>query len=66
MQEMIAQFCGITGASTQDARRYLDKYKRLDTAVDMYYTSPLPQSTQHASGPSNTKITALFEKYKGA
>jgi len=65
LQDQITQFCGITGASTADARRYLEKYKRLDQAVDMYYTNPPPAPTKSA-GPSTTKITQIFERYKAA
>jgi DCN1-like protein 1/2 len=66
MQELIAQFCGITGASPENARRFLDKYKRLDAAVDEYYANPPPAQPQaRSAGPSTTKITQLFDKYKG-
>jgi DCN1-like protein 1/2 len=65
MQELIAQFCGITGAPPDQARRFLDKHKRLDAAVDAYYSAPAPAPTKSA-GPSTAKITALFERYKAA
>jgi hypothetical protein len=66
MDEAIGEFCAITSASTKDARRYIEKYKRLDAAVDAYYNDPRPAPTpSRGAGPSTTKITQLFEKYKG-
>jgi hypothetical protein len=45
----------------------MEKYKQLDVAVDAYYNDPRPaQPAGRAAGPSTTKITQLFEKYKGA
>ncbi|TFY56094.1 hypothetical protein EVG20_g9063 [Dentipellis fragilis] len=35
--EKIVQFCGITGATPREAKRYIDKYNRVDMAVDSYY-----------------------------
>lgn len=67
MQENVAQFCAITGASTKDAKRMLEKYKRLDAAVDAYYSGGFqPSSPARTAGASTSKITELFEKYKGA
>ncbi|KAF7310278.1 Defective in cullin neddylation protein [Mycena indigotica] len=93
MEENIAQFCGVTGAScvlfpppivvadsdgarVKDARRFLEKYKRMDAAVDAYYgdpdaipASPPPQShfVRPASGASSTaRLNGLFDKYKDA
>lgn len=69
LQESIAQFCAITGASTKDAKRMLDRFKKLDAAVDAWYSgghqSSTP-STPRPAGPSTSKITELFERYKGA
>ncbi|KJA24926.1 hypothetical protein HYPSUDRAFT_200185 [Hypholoma sublateritium FD-334 SS-4] len=36
----ISQFCAITGASARDARKFLEAHKRLDIAIDAYYTNP--------------------------
>ncbi|KAF7320495.1 Defective in cullin neddylation protein [Mycena chlorophos] len=74
MEENIAQFCGVTGASVKDAKKFLEKYKRVDVAVDAYYgdggsassapSSPAPRQQQH--GASTSKLNALFDKYKDA
>lgn len=66
MQENIAQFCSITGASAKDAKRMLERHKRLDAAVDAFYSGPTPASPARSAGPSTSKITTLFDKYKGA
>jgi len=58
----ITQFCAVTGATTKDAKQYLDKYKRTDIAIDAYYKNP--QTVRRADAPSTSKLTALFEKYK--
>ncbi|TFY80366.1 hypothetical protein EWM64_g3645 [Hericium alpestre] len=66
-EEKIAQFCGITGATVREAKRFLDKHKRVDIAVDAYYneltTSGRPKTE---SAPSSSKLSALFNKYKEA
>ncbi|KAJ7868529.1 defective in Cullin neddylation protein 1 [Mycena olivaceomarginata] len=71
MEENIAQFCGVTGASVKDARKFLEKYKRVDVAVDAYYNDPTALSSAAATptrgGPpaaSTSKLNALFDKYK--
>jgi hypothetical protein len=53
----------------KDARRFLDKYKRVDIAIDAYYSDP---SAGGAAGrrtenpaPSTSKLNALFDKYRG-
>lgn len=95
MEDNIAQFCGVTGAScvpsisatphpsiinnlcdsfsssTKDARKFLEKYKRVDIAVDAYYTDPnalatSPSRTPSTPAASTSKLNALFDKYKGA
>ncbi|KAF7308027.1 Defective in cullin neddylation protein [Mycena kentingensis (nom. inval.)] len=71
MEENIAQFCGVTGASVKDAKRFLEKYKRVDIAVDAYYNDPnaaaattAAVSSRQAGHPSASKLNALFDKYK--
>jgi len=71
MEENIAQFCGVTGASVKDARRFLDKYKRVDVAVDAFYNDPSAMAAAakrqtENSGPSTSKLHALFDRYKDA
>lgn len=71
-EEAIAQFCGITGASVRDAKKFMEKYKRLDVAVDAYYNDPnqfgtAKQSQSHHQQqhqPSTSKLTTLYDKYK--
>ncbi|KAJ7447330.1 Cullin binding-domain-containing protein [Mycena galericulata] len=68
MEENIAQFCGVTGASVKDAKKFLEKYKRVDVAVDAYYNDPnaLSTPTRHAPPAASTsKLNTLFDKYKG-
>lgn len=48
---------------TKDARRYLTKYKRLDQALDAFYSDP---SAGARATASTSKLAALFDKYKGA
>ncbi len=53
---------------TKDAKQFLNKYKRLDAAVDAFYTDPdeFARSTPNKRGDTEKKLTALFERYKGA
>ncbi|KIM41840.1 hypothetical protein M413DRAFT_27408 [Hebeloma cylindrosporum] len=64
----VAQFCTVTGASARDARKFLEAHKRLDIAIDAYYTNPNAfASTSRRKGdsaPSTSKLAQLFEKYK--
>jgi len=69
LDENIGQFCSVTGASTRDARKFLEAHKRLDIAIDAYYDNPHAFSTPgrrkgDSSAPSSQKILLLFEKYK--
>jgi len=69
LDESIGQFCSVTGASTRDARKFLEAHKRLDIAIDAYYDNPHAFSTParrkgDSSGSSSHKIVQLFEKYK--
>lgn len=57
--------------STKDARKFLEKYKRVDIAIDAYYNDPNAFSggsrrNNDSSGPSTSKLNSLFDKYKGA
>jgi len=68
-EESIAQFCGVTGASVKDAKKYLDKYKRVDVAVDAFYgDGSLASSSTPAkrvdSASMTQKLDSLFNKYK--
>ena len=50
------------------ARKFLEKYKRIDTAIDSYYNNPNQfggVSSRNSDSERATKLTALFEKYKG-
>ncbi|KAJ7493495.1 Cullin binding-domain-containing protein [Mycena latifolia] len=68
MEENIAQFCGVTGASVKDAKKFLDKYKRVDVAVDAYYGDPQALAAAapppKAAAASTSKLNTLFDKYK--
>jgi len=68
MQPQITQFCAVTGAPAKDAKRFLEKHKRLDVAIDAYYNDPSAMAAaakRHDSvGPSVSKLNALFDKYK--
>ncbi|KAJ6626013.1 defective in Cullin neddylation protein 1 [Mycena sp. CBHHK59/15] len=68
MEENIAQFCGVTGASVKDARKFLEKYKRVDVAVDAFYGDPAALAAvakqPPAAAASTSKLNALFDKYK--
>ncbi|KAG9308713.1 Cullin binding-domain-containing protein [Chiua virens] len=48
----------------KDAKRYLDKHKRLDVAIDTYFNDS--GSRRNDSSASTSKLTSLFEKYKDA
>ncbi|KAJ7092420.1 defective in Cullin neddylation protein 1 [Mycena belliarum] len=67
MEENIAQFCGVTGASVKDAKKFLEKYKRVDVAVDAYYGDPTALAAApplKAAAASTSRLNALFDKYK--
>jgi len=72
-EESIAQFCGVTGASVKDAKKYLDKYKRPDIAIDAFYSDGglgfASSSTFARKGDTASmvlKLNQLFDKYKDA
>jgi len=65
----IAQFCTVTGASARDARKFLEAHKRLDIAIDAYYTNPNAFASSgrrkgDSAAPSTSKLGQLFDKYK--
>ncbi|PBK85653.1 hypothetical protein ARMGADRAFT_1036103 [Armillaria gallica] len=63
--ETTAQFCSVTGAQAKDAKRYLDKYKRLDAALDAYFNDPVSRrGGGSATAASTSKLNTLFDKYK--
>ncbi|KAI0297872.1 defective in Cullin neddylation protein 1 [Multifurca ochricompacta] len=57
----IREFVKITGATSREAKRYLDKHQRLDIAIDSYLTSRenLPPA------PSSSQLEKVFNHYKG-
>jgi len=63
----VAQFCSVTGASAKDARDFVKQHKRLDVAIDAYYTNPNAFSGRRKGDTSNTSIAQLgqlFDIYK--
>ncbi|KAL0952666.1 hypothetical protein HGRIS_006909 [Hohenbuehelia grisea] len=70
MEDQVAQFCGVTGASVKDARRFIERHKRLDYAIDAYYNDPNAFSAvstprrQEPAAPSTSKLNSLFDTYK--
>lgn len=53
----------------KDARRFLDKHKRVDIAMDAFYNDAAAMASavknQTESSPSTSKLNALFDTYKG-
>ncbi|KAH9922224.1 defective in Cullin neddylation protein 1 [Fomitopsis serialis] len=64
MAANVDQFVAITGAPTRDAKRFLEKYKRLDVAIDAFYGDPNALASAQRSTVSTTKINQLFDQYK--
>ncbi|KAF8877763.1 hypothetical protein CPB85DRAFT_476917 [Mucidula mucida] len=61
----MSSFCSVTGASPKEAKKFLEKHKRLDVAVDAYFhESAGRRQSGGASSASSSKLTALFDKYK--
>jgi DCN1-like protein 1/2 len=61
----VAQFCSVTGASTRDARDFLKHHKRLDIAIDAYYSNPTAYSSRRkADALSVVQLGELFDQYK--
>ncbi|KAF9228142.1 DUF298-domain-containing protein [Gyrodon lividus] len=61
-KDTYAEFCSITGTSQKEAKRYLDKHKRLDVAIDAFFQDG--GNRRPESSASTSKLTALFDKYK--
>ncbi|KAL5520319.1 hypothetical protein ACEPAG_9533 [Sanghuangporus baumii] len=68
LEANIVQFCNVTGASTKDARKFLEKYKRLDSAIDNYYNDPSQfgggGGSKRAEADRSARLSAIFDKYK--
>lgn len=61
-------FCRCVMFRTKDARKFMDKYKRLDAAMDAYYTDPSQfggGSSKRVETDRTTRLNSLFDKYKG-
>lgn len=55
-----------TQLRTKEARRYLEKHnRRVDLAIDAYYNEPTQSRAVISSAPSTSKLSSLFDKYKG-
>lgn len=64
LEEKVVQFVNVTGASSKDARKYLEQYgRRVDHAIDAYYNQPV-SSRRESTGPSTSKLSQLFDHYK--
>jgi len=63
-EDHIAQFCGVTGASVKDAKRYLEKHKRIENAIDAYYNDGGGSSSSRTtpSGPDPATMTQRLEQ----
>jgi len=68
LEENINQFVIVTSASNKDAKSFLNKYKRLDVAIDAYYNNPSEFASASSSQPnvSTNKLNSLYDKYKEA
>lgn len=55
----LREFVRVTGASSREARRYLDKHLRLDIALQSYMNN-----RENAQTPSSTDLEKIFNKYK--
>ncbi|KAI6160349.1 defective in Cullin neddylation protein 1 [Pisolithus thermaeus] len=60
--QALSQFLAVTGASSKEARRYLEKYKLLEPAIDAYFS----EGGLRRSGASlsTSSINTLFDRYK--
>ena len=55
---------------TKDAKKFLDRHKRLEIAIDAYYNDSMAVSATarqqaNVTTPSTSKLNSLFDKYKG-
>ncbi|KAF9529113.1 defective in Cullin neddylation protein 1 [Crepidotus variabilis] len=68
LDQDVAHFCSVTGASTRDARDFLKEHKRLEVAIDAYYNNPNEfagkRKAEATSSPSTSKLARLFDQYK--
>jgi hypothetical protein len=60
----------IANIRVKDAKKFLDRHKRVDAAIDAYYNDPsaiaaTARRQTESSMPSTSKLNALFDKYKG-
>jgi DCN1-like protein 1/2 len=55
----LREFVRVTGATSREARRYLDKHLRLDTALQSYMNT-----RENVPTPSSSELEKLFNKYK--
>lgn len=60
--QALSQFLAVTGASSKEARRYLEKYKLLEPAIDAYFSEGGSRRT--GANLSTGSINTLFDKYK--
>jgi len=69
-EDLIAQFCGVTGTSVKEAKRYLEKHKRIDTAIDAYYNegggSSSSRTTPSGADPATItrRLNDMYDIYK--
>ncbi|KIK13347.1 hypothetical protein PISMIDRAFT_688752 [Pisolithus microcarpus 441] len=60
--QALSQFLVVTGASNREARRYLEKYKLLEPAIDAYFSEG--GSRRSGANLSTGSINTLFDRYK--
>jgi DCN1-like protein 1/2 len=63
--------CDLRVCRVKDAKRFIDKYKRVDVAMDAFYNDPaaMVAAAKHqggGGGPSTSKLNTLFDRYKGS
>lgn len=70
--ERVAQFCSVTGVPTKDAVKFIQKYKRVDVAIDAFYSDPnaiaaatqAKSKSQHAAQNAISRLNEIFDRYK--
>jgi len=67
-EDLIAQFCGVTDSSVKDAKRYLEKHKRIENAIDAYYNEGGGSSSSRTtpSGPDPVVLTQRLDQMYNA
>ncbi|KAF9784507.1 defective in Cullin neddylation protein 1 [Thelephora terrestris] len=66
-EDLIAQFCGITGASVKSAKKYLGDHKRIDSAIDAYYTEGGESSSSRVTPNAVAdpqRLNQVYDVYK--